>query len=848
MLRRLSQFARRGVRAPGAASGDEQRQHRRDPLRRAAEDIAALDHGSRARRRDEELTPGRRSAEARRQADDENRGRGRGARSTPSCRQHREDQVTIEGWRAADGAPRQPALHPPAGPSGRATREQRRLRSPLATLWSDWNAMHVHTRTPTDSSCAQRSPPQHHQSLPPSSARPRVRRGRQSARRPGRRPPRLAVPGHSSTGRPPLAARHSLRRPEPHSFRPDSCTRRCSAQVPSRLARPRRRQRNLGSVRSPGATGRGSPTSVSPRAQDPAGVPVALSMRGVAPTWQLERWVEAAQSRPLAERRLDAAGCALKRRDHARSAADRDGPRGARGRRGNRRGRPQPPALASPRALARQAVRPSPHQRTPRWPRASGRARRWTRLYSASESAERSSSSSSAARPQRGPHVAALALRYSGGLEDPRPVALRGSARSRSCAAGRSTARAPRTSSAISSAQRSPAEEDTPERFADAAAQRGGQREATRRARRVRPAVGPARRARDGGWHGLATAIWWLHAHTMDPSWTVDAEIRDAWAAEVPERTPLSSAELVDGAVDVEWFLGSLITRLGAARWKTVDGGGEVLLRPAVATSAPQLSPTRCSTAVTDAGVPCAAHRLRSATRTPCARSGSCRCQVLRAGRRDCSHALRASQELSAPEPSVRLTAAAEREATPPRSGLRISPAGRLPRSAPARLGDGGARALRISSTARWHRCRRRRRRSSSPSMPIGVPDLDRLPPRPQGAQGRAGEAAQPRGGEGPARSRDRAAPSELARPRLARADAMIRGDTFSGRELHELSRHLVLLSQAASGSCLLGDGTAGFPAPTAVMPSSTTAAPTHAIGTTRSVRIAHPLDLLDIG
>ncbi|MEB3229388.1 MAG: DUF5724 domain-containing protein [Leptolyngbyaceae bacterium] len=56
------------------------------------------------------------------------------------------------------------------------------------------------------------------------------------------------------------------------------------------------------------------------------------------------------------------------------------------------------------------------------------------------------------------------------------------------------------------------------------------------------------------GWSEFSEAVWWFHAHTRDTAWTVDSEIRELWAAQISERTPLSSQDLLDGAVDVAWF------------------------------------------------------------------------------------------------------------------------------------------------------------------------------------------------------------------------------------------------------------------------------------------------------
>ena len=66
-------------------------------------------------------------------------------------------------------------------------------------------------------------------------------------------------------------------------------------------------------------------------------------------------------------------------------------------------------------------------------------------------------------------------------------------------------------------------------------------------------------------WEGLEDAVWWLHAHTKDERWTL-RDMREIWAAQVSERTPLSADELTEGAVDVAWF-GRVHATLGAERW-----------------------------------------------------------------------------------------------------------------------------------------------------------------------------------------------------------------------------------------------------------------------------------------
>lgn len=70
-------------------------------------------------------------------------------------------------------------------------------------------------------------------------------------------------------------------------------------------------------------------------------------------------------------------------------------------------------------------------------------------------------------------------------------------------------------------------------------------------------------------WDGLAEAVWWLHAHTKDAYWHVDQEIREIWQAQATERTPLAGEDLIDGAVDVEWFK-RVYQSLGEERWNAL--------------------------------------------------------------------------------------------------------------------------------------------------------------------------------------------------------------------------------------------------------------------------------------
>jgi hypothetical protein len=72
------------------------------------------------------------------------------------------------------------------------------------------------------------------------------------------------------------------------------------------------------------------------------------------------------------------------------------------------------------------------------------------------------------------------------------------------------------------------------------------------------------------GWHGLAEAVWWIHAHTKGTDWTVENDIRELWQADLSGRTALSPADLLEGAVDVAWFL-RVHEALGRKRWNQLD-------------------------------------------------------------------------------------------------------------------------------------------------------------------------------------------------------------------------------------------------------------------------------------
>jgi hypothetical protein len=72
------------------------------------------------------------------------------------------------------------------------------------------------------------------------------------------------------------------------------------------------------------------------------------------------------------------------------------------------------------------------------------------------------------------------------------------------------------------------------------------------------------------GWPMFAEAIWWFHAHTKDTQWQVEMHVRESWNAEIRKLTPLELSDLMEGAVDVDWFHRTF-EALGPKRWERLD-------------------------------------------------------------------------------------------------------------------------------------------------------------------------------------------------------------------------------------------------------------------------------------
>ncbi|MBV8462963.1 MAG: DUF4132 domain-containing protein, partial [Acidimicrobiales bacterium] len=72
------------------------------------------------------------------------------------------------------------------------------------------------------------------------------------------------------------------------------------------------------------------------------------------------------------------------------------------------------------------------------------------------------------------------------------------------------------------------------------------------------------------GWPLLDEAVLWFHAHTKDSSWRHDSDEPESGQAEIRKLTPLAPEDLVEGAVDVDWFH-RVHEALGETRWSRLD-------------------------------------------------------------------------------------------------------------------------------------------------------------------------------------------------------------------------------------------------------------------------------------
>ncbi len=70
------------------------------------------------------------------------------------------------------------------------------------------------------------------------------------------------------------------------------------------------------------------------------------------------------------------------------------------------------------------------------------------------------------------------------------------------------------------------------------------------------------------GWKGLSEGMYWLRAHTKEGGFSTDSE-GENWKLEMAQLTPLTTEDLMDGAVDVAWF-NRVYKDLGAEHWTQI--------------------------------------------------------------------------------------------------------------------------------------------------------------------------------------------------------------------------------------------------------------------------------------
>lgn len=378
-----------------------------------------------------------------------------------------------------------------------------------------------------------------------------------------------------------------------------------------------------------------------------------------------------------------------------------------------------------------------------------------------------------------------------------------------------------------------PRDADTPTEFARAA---GAAKIPTRRL--VELAVFAAHWADQvetaTGWAGLASAVWWLHAHTKDRGWSVDADILEVWKGEVAERTPLASEDLLDGAVDTRWFV-EVYGGLGAERWDVLDGaakytsssGGHIRAR---------LFADALRGATTDkelrARIREKRHQdtVRALGLLPIPADGRDETilaryreiQEFRRGARQFGSARQASEKRAA-DIALENLARNAGYADPVRLGWAMEARG------VADVASGG-RVLRIDDVE-----------LTLSLGELGEPDLAIT------RGGRALKALPAALKKHPEvvelRQRQVQLRRDLSRARESLEAAMIRGDTFSGAELAELIEH-PLLSPMFKRLVLVGDGSAGYAVEGGKVLEDHSGH-REAVAADELVRIAHPLDLL---
>ena len=379
-----------------------------------------------------------------------------------------------------------------------------------------------------------------------------------------------------------------------------------------------------------------------------------------------------------------------------------------------------------------------------------------------------------------------------------------------------------------------PGEDDTPERFRDATST-GRARERRLRelacyapqwARHVELALDLP---------GLADAVWWLHAHTKDDHWKTEEELREGWSRAIAERTALSSQELIEGAVDVAWFAGvrervgdeQLGLLLKATKYASTAGGhkrAELFARAmrgdvTEEQLAARIAKSRHQDSVRAIGLLPLPASERDATLNR-------RYELLQEYKRESRRFGRQRQasEARATEIALQNLARTAGFADP----VRLTWA--MEAHATADLADGGVTVEQEGVTVNVA--------VGGDGKPVvtvrrgdkalkAVPAKLRKVPEVKAVTDRTTELRR-----------------QASRIKASLEQAMVRGDEISGAELADFHEH-VLLWPAISRLVLIGEDAAGFPDRGGRVLRDP-AGGEHAVGPTESLRIAHPVDLLD--
>jgi hypothetical protein len=335
-------------------------------------------------------------------------------------------------------------------------------------------------------------------------------------------------------------------------------------------------------------------------------------------------------------------------------------------------------------------------------------------------------------------------------------------------------------------------------------------------------------------WPGLESAVWWIQAHTKDDrSWQLQ-ELKELWAAEVSERTPLSAADLTEGAVDVAWFRSAYDT-LGGDRWNALDTAAKYAASSAGHTRA-QLFARAMAGLVTasDLRERIAASRHQDSVRA----LGLLPLADGEAGRVD---VLQRYQTLQAFHREARKFGSQRQQSE--RRAVAIGLAN-LARTAgfrdPQRL-QWAMEQEAVADLARGPVVVER----GDVSLTLSI-NADGVASLAVTKNGKALKAL-------PAALKKDAAVEELkdrlqelkrqrSRVRAALEEAMCRGDRFGSAELRTLLEHPVL-APSLSKLVFVGDGVAGYPAEGGRVLRDHSGAD-HVLGTQEEVRVAHPHDL----